>query len=89
MKRVSHKTITNRIKNGKYICPVCGCTGRRRNTHNVGYPDIWLEETCSRCGRLLCWADNTPTYEVCDEIRRLKHITYKGCLKIAEWFNEY
>lgn len=87
MKRVSHKTIVNRIKNGHDICPVCGCRGRYRDTHNKEYPDIWLTETCSRCGTLLLWADNTPIYEVCDEIRKLKRITYKECLKVVKWFN--
>ena len=87
MKRVSHKTIVNRIKKGCSICPICGCTHSRYYHYNVGYPEIYNETFCSECNTLIGIADNSPYYDVCDIIREsLKHITYKGCVKIAKKF---
>ena len=89
MKKVSRKTIVNRIKNGKYICPICGCTHSTFCHHYVEYPEIYEETFCSNCSALLAFADNSPYYEVCDIIREeLKHITYKECVRIVNEFKQ-
>lgn len=46
MKRVSHKTIVNRIKRGESICPVCGCRGTRVVDYSE-YPERWVQYFCS------------------------------------------
>lgn len=87
MKRVSHKTIVNRIKRGESICPVCGCRGTRVVDYSE-YPERWVQYFCSHCGQLVCYSDNSPWIDVCDLIREEKHISYKVCRKVAKEFEE-
>ena len=88
MKKVSKATIVKRIKRGLDICPICGCAHKKRVYHDTEYLEIWVELFCSHCGILLCFADQSPFYEVCDIIReKSNHITYKSCVKLAKEFN--
>lgn len=86
MKRISHKTIVNRIKRGDNICPVCGCRGTRMIDHHAVYPERCIHLLCSRCGQLVEYSDNSPWINVCELIREQKHISYKVCRKIAKEF---
>lgn len=88
MKRVSHKTIVNRIKRGENICPVCGCRWTIMVDHHAVYPERSISYFCSHCGQLVCYSDNSPWIDVCDLIREEKHISYKVCRKVAKEFEE-
>ena len=88
MKKVSKTTIVNRIKSGKNICPTCGCTHSKYIYHDVEYPEVFDERFCSGCGALLGFSDNSPHFEICEIIReRLKHITYRECVRIHSEFD--
>ena len=88
MKKLSRRTIVNRIKRGGTLCPTCGCTHSKYIYHDVGYPEVFDQRFCSGCGALLGFSDNSPHFEICEIIReRLNHVTYKGCQTIADEFN--
>jgi len=41
------------------FCPFCGCSATRHVNHHVGYPELWIEDFCLRCGGLFGFADNS------------------------------
>ena len=89
MKKPSRRTIVNRIKRGDNICPVCGCRKTIYIHHNVGYPEVWDEDYCKRCGQAVGIADNSPYCHICDDIREAKFISYKICLRIAKQWDKH
>lgn len=42
------------------FCPKCGCTHDKYIDHEVGYPEVWIETYCARCGFKTGTADNSP-----------------------------
>lgn len=88
MKKFSKNTIVKRIKNGKIICPICGCKYVKYVHYNI-YPEIEEYCFCRNCNVMLELAINSPYYSVFDEIKKLKFITYKAIFKIVSTFNDH
>ena len=42
------------------FCPKCGCEATRHTDNMAPYPEVWVKETCLRCGFLIGMADNSP-----------------------------
>lgn len=89
MKKLSKTTIVNRIKQGKHVCPICGCKSINRVYHYVEYPEQHDEHFCSNCDVLLGFIDNSPYINVWDIIKECKHITYTRCVRIVKHFNDF
>ena len=62
MKRISKKTIINRIKVGKHCCPICGCAKSWSTGNMAEYPERWENSFCSKCGQMVIVSDNSPYY---------------------------
>ena len=48
------------------FCPFCGCESTRIMNHDVGYPEIWIEVFCLRCGSKVEEADNSDFIHILD-----------------------
>ncbi|OKP97748.1 hypothetical protein [Paenibacillus sp. P46E] len=41
------------------FCPNCGCESSKTTGNMAEYPEVWVKETCLRCGFLVGMADNS------------------------------
>ncbi len=63
----SKSTIKRRIK--EHRCPFCGCCSTEYINHHAEYPEIFADMRCSRCGKVMERADNSPWFSLFDELR--------------------
>lgn len=83
MKKLSNKTIIERIKAKKKCCPVCGSYCCSSTGNMAEYPERWEEYRCSNYDQLVCVSDNSPYIHICDDILdTFKHLSYSG---IQRW----
>lgn len=52
---------------GEPCCPYCGCEITDPDNHHVGYPEVWIDHHCLRCGKIVACEDNSPYTHVLDE----------------------
>ena len=64
--------ILNRIKRGKFCCPVCGDYRMNIYDHHVGYPEIWVEWSCKNCGQWVGGADNSLPAHITESMREVR-----------------
>ena len=84
MKRISKKTIINRIKVGKHCCPICGCAKSWSTGNMAEYPERWENSFCSKCGQMVCVSDNSPYYHICEDIlQNVKLLSVKNIIKFV------
>lgn len=72
MKKKSNRVILNRIKRGKYCCPVCGDYRMNIYDHHVGYPEIWVEWSCKNCGQWFGGADNSQYRHITEDMQGIR-----------------
>ena len=65
MKLVKYK---DRFK--KRACPLCGCTNFDHHDGRAPYPEVWRWDSCQNCGCVVGFADNSPWYDLWDEIKQ-------------------
>lgn len=68
----SHRVILNRIKRGKFCCPVCGDYRMNIYDHQVGYPEIWVDWNCKNCGQWVGGADNSLPAHITESMRDVR-----------------
>ena len=71
-KKISKKQLKKELK--EYIayesatfCPYCGCDHTVYIDHHVGYPEVWIDYYCARCGKKVAYEDNCPYTHILDE----------------------
>lgn len=69
VKRIQEMIFEYKFKSSseEKFCPSCGCETSWPKNHYVGYPDIWIEYFCMRCGRKVAEEDNSPYKHILDE----------------------
>lgn len=50
------------------FCPNCGCTKVNFYDHGAPYPEVWIEETCARCGKWVAGADNSRWGHILEDV---------------------
>lgn len=81
MKLVKYK---DRFK--KRACPLCGCTEFEHNYGHATYPERWNWDSCSYCGCVVGFEDNSPWYDLWDEIKQAGVRSKKKVLEIVRYF---
>ena len=60
------------------FCPQCGCRATQFIDHNVGYPEIWIEDRCLRCNAWVGGADNSRYEHILEWKDNNGEIRYEG-----------
>lgn len=84
MKIPSNTTLKRRIK--EYRCPFCGCRKREMIDHHAEYPERWVEERCSWCNKLLAYTDNSPWFDIIEDINHIKGFNWKKLRELYRLF---
>lgn len=71
MRKISNRTLLNKLKSGKVICPNCGCEKSYVWNGYAPFPEVWNVVYCSCCKMALAYQDNSPWTTFQDEIKYL------------------
>lgn len=51
------------------FCPNCGCIKSYSSGNKASYPEWWENWYCSRCDKIVAWADNSYPIHILVEIK--------------------
>lgn len=82
----SKNKIAQSIKRYEQPCYNCGCLYGKTLNHNVGYPEIWVETFCDRCGTFIGGADNSRYEHLSDIIYEMicNGVTFNESVKYVK-----
>ena len=74
----------DRFKNR--ACPICGSNHFEYGFGHAEYPEVWNWQSCYNCGCVVGYEDNSPWFDIWDEIKKAKIRSKKKVLEFVRKF---
>lgn len=87
VRSIKYKTYKYKDRFKNRACPICGSDHFELRFGHAEYPEVWNWLECDECGCVVGFEDNSPWYEIWDEIKKAGNIRSKK--KVLEFVRQF
>ncbi len=83
---IKYKTYKYKDRFKNRACPICGSNHFEYGFGHAEYPEVWNWQSCYNCGCVVGYEDNSPWFDIWDELKKARIRSKKKVLEFVRKF---